>query len=203
MKIMRGLIVAASLSLAVLAEPLAAQQRGGAARSKAAEGRPRDRAQLEQRVRENFAAEVKKRLQLTDDQMSRMMAVNQQFEAQRRELFQQERTTRIALRTELAKTDATVDQARVSELLDGLLRLQRNRLDIVEREQREMAGFLTPVQRARYQAFADFVQRRLDDLDAPGREGRGNGVRGQPGRVVPPGGAVPGGKGPAVPPPAR
>jgi hypothetical protein len=195
-------MIAAGLSLMILAEPLAAQRAGGS-RSQATQARPRDRAQLEQRVRENFAAEVKKRLQLTDDQMTRMTAVNQQFEAQRRELFQQERSTRIALRTELAKPDESVDQARVSELLDGLLRLQRNRLDIVEREQRELSGFLTPVQRARYQAFADFVQRRLDDLDGPGREGRGNGARGQPGRVIPPGGGVEVGKRPAVPPPLR
>jgi hypothetical protein len=195
-------MIAVGLSLMILGEPLAAQRPGGS-RNQASQARPRDRAQLEQRVRENFAAEVKKRLQLTDDQMTRMTAVNQQFEAQRRELFQQERSTRIALRTELAKPDESVDQARVSELLDGLLRLQRNRLDIVEREQRELSGFLTPVQRARYQAFADFVQRRLDDLDGPGREGRGSGARGQPGRVIPPGGAVPDGKRPAVPPPLR
>jgi len=195
-------ILGASLALAALATPATAQQRRAAARAAGAEAQqaPRGREQLEQRVRENFAAQVKKRLQLTDDQMTKMMAVNQRLEAQRRELFQQERTSRIALRTELQATDNAVNQARVAELLDTLLRLQRNRLELVEREQRELSAFLTPVQRARYQAFADFMQRRLDDM-ADGR-GRGEGLRGG----VPGGGAgaqLRGGKRPPLAPPPR
>ena len=195
-------MLGASLALAALATPATAQQRRAAARAAGAEAQqaPRGREQLEQRVRENFAAQVKKRLQLTDDQMTKMMAVNQRLEAQRRELFQQERTSRIALRTELQATDNAVNQARVAELLDTLLRLQRNRLELVEREQRELSAFLTPVQRARYQAFADFMQRRLDDM-ADGR-GRGEGLRGG----VPGGGAgaqLRGGKRPPLAPPPR
>lgn len=195
-------LLGASLALAALATPGAAQQRREAARAAGAEAQqaPRGREQLEQRVRENFAAQVKKRLQLTDDQMTRMMAVNQRLEAQRRELFQQERTSRIALRTELQAADTAVNQARVAELLDTLLRLQRNRLELVEREQRELSAFLTPVQRARYQAFVDFMQRRLDDM-ADGR-GRGAGLRGGgPGGGA--GAQLRGSKRPPLPPPAR
>ena len=195
-------ILGASLALAALATPATAQQRRAAARAAGAEAQqaPRGREQLEQRVRENFAAQVKKRLQLTDDQMTKMMAVNQRLEAQRRELFQQERTSRIALRTELQATDNAVNQARVAELLDTLLRLQRNRLELVEREQRELSAFLTPVQRARYQAFADFMQRRLDDM-ADGR-GRGAGLRGGgPGGGA--GAQLRGGKRPPLAPPPR
>ena len=77
---------------------------------------------------------------------------------------------------ELANPDDQVNQTRVAELLDTVLRLQRSRLELVEREQRELATFLTPVQRARYQAFVDFVQRRMDDMD-----GRGGARGGQPG----------------------
>jgi len=195
-------MLGASLALAALATPATAQQRRAAARAAGAEAQqaPRGREQLEQRVRENFAAQVKKRLQLTDDQMTKMMAVNQRLEAQRRELFQQERTSRIALRTELQATDNAVNQARVAELLDTLLRLQRNRLELVEREQRELSAFLTPVQRARYQAFADFMQRRLDDM-ADGR-GRGAGLRGGgPGGGA--GAQLRGGKRPPLAPPPR
>ena len=165
-------IIAATLALLGLAGPLAAQPRKGAPGTSGMEGKPapRGRAELEQRVRENFAAEVKKRLELTDDQMTKMMAVNQRLDAERRGLFQQERASRIALRAEL-QAGENANQARVSELLDTLLRLQRDRLELVEREQRELSAFLTPVQRARYQAFVDFMQRRMDDMS----DGRGRG----------------------------
>ena len=180
----RGYIVAA-LALGAVAGPLSAQslpraQRGGG-RAQAAQGTPQDRAQLERRFRENFATEVKKRLQLTDDQMTRLMAVNQRLDAQRRQLFQQERDARIGLRTELANPDDRVNQQRVGELLDTVLRLQRARLELVEREQHELSTFLTPTQRARYQAFVDFVQRRMDDMD--GRGGGRGGVPAAKGRV--------------------
>ena len=176
---MNGVFVVTLAVFAAVA-PLSAQplpQARGRGRGQAVEGTQQDRAALERRFRENFGAEVKKRLQLTDDQMTRLTAVNQRLDAQRRQLFQQEREARIGLRTELANADDQVNQSRVAELLDTVLRLQRSRLELVEREQRELAAFLTPVQRARYQAFVDFVQRRMDDMD--GRGGARGG--GQPG----------------------
>jgi hypothetical protein len=191
----RALLVA-SLAFAALAAPAAAQSGKAGKASPGVEGQkaPR-RAELEQQVRENFAAELRKRLQLTDDQMTKMMAVNQRLDAERRELFQQERATRMALRTELQVGDNAVNQARVGELLDTMLRLQRNRLDLVEREHRELSAFLTPVQRARYQAFVDFMQRRMDDM-SDGRA-RGEGRRGSA-----PGGQGRGGTRPPPPPAA-
>ena len=177
-----------------------AQQQKAPPGARGAQGQPaqqRSREDLENRVRENFAAEVKKRLQLSDDQMTKLMAVNQRLDAQRRELFQQERSARTSLRTELQAGDNAANQARVAEVLDTLLRLQRRRLELVEREQRELAAFLTPVQRARYQAFVDFMQRRMDDM-SDGR-GRGEGRRGgEPGT---PGNPGSGGRGGRRPPP--
>ena len=171
-----------ALAVAAIGAPLGAQPVPAQAGSRARAGGPppersQERAQLERRFRENFGAEVKKRLQLTDDQMTRLMAVNQRLDTQRRELFRQEREARVGLRTELANPDDRVNQQRVGELLETVLRVQRGRLELVEREQRELAAFLTPLQRARYQAFVDFVQRRMDDLDGR-RDGRGGGNRG-------------------------
>jgi hypothetical protein len=205
--IMRRMVAAGALALGAVAAPLGAQQaqgqipRQGGGRGQGTQATPKERAELERRFRENFAAEVKKRLQLTDDQMTKLMAVNQRLDVQRRQLFQQEREARMGLRTELANPEASVNQARVAELLDTVLRLQRTRLELVEREQRELSAFLTPVQRARFQAFVDFVQRRMDDLDGQ-RNGRGGGPRGG----GPPGGEARGGKRPpppATPPPSR
>ena len=178
------MLVVAALAAAGVATPSAAQARREAPGAAGAPGQPaqRGRQELENRVRENFATEVRKRLRLSDDQMTKLMAVNQRLDAQRRELFQQERAARVSLRTELQAGEAA-NQARVAEVLDTLLRLQRRRLELVEREQGELAAFLTPVQRARYQAFVDFMQRRMDDMaDGRGRgEGRRGGEGGAPG----------------------
>ena len=191
-------MLAATLLIAAFGDRLEAQgsPRGGGAPGQRIEPTPQERAQLEQRFRENFAAQVKKRLQLTDDQMTKLMAVNQRLDAQRRQLFQQEREARIALRAELGKPEESVNQQRVGELLDTVLRVQRSRLDLVDREQRELSAFLTPVQRARFQAFVEMVQRRMDDMDGR-RDGRGGG-RGGP----PPGAEGRGAKRPPAPPPA-
>jgi Spy/CpxP family protein refolding chaperone len=204
---MRAAIVA-TLTVATLSGDLAAQARArsgpGGGRGGAVDATPQERAELERKFRENFAAQVKERLQLTDDQMTKLMAVNQRLDAQRRPLFQQERDARIALRAELANPEDRINQARVAELLDTVLRVQRSRLDLVDREQRELAAFLTPVQRARFQAFVDFVQRRMDDMDGR-RDGRGGALRGEGGRVgAPPGPDGRGGKRPPPrPPPSR
>ena len=55
---------------------------------------PQSRAQREQALRVNLARQLKERLQLTDDQMTKLMAVNQRLDGARRELFDRERATR-------------------------------------------------------------------------------------------------------------
>ena len=188
----KGSFAALALLLGSSAASLEAQtpvaRSGGGGRSQGAQGAPAtpaERAELERRFRENFAAAVKNRLQLTDDQMTKLTAINQRLDAQRRQLFQQEREARVGLRTELANPADRINQQRVGELLETVLRLQRSRLELVEREQRELSAFLTPEQRARYQGFVESMQRRIDDLD--GRQGRGGGPRGagQPGADAP------------------
>jgi hypothetical protein len=210
--IMKRSFVALALALGAATASLDAQQQqqlprsGGGARGGGTPATPQERAELERRFRENFAAAVKSRLQLTDDQMTRLMAVNQRLDAQRRQLVQEERAARVGLRTELANTDDRVNQQRVAELLETVTRLQRSRLELVEREQRELSAFLTPVQRARYQGFVESVQRRMDDLDGRQGAGRGRGIGGDANRGGPPGAGARSGKGPppaTTPPPSR
>jgi hypothetical protein len=52
----------------------------------------------------------------------------------------------------------------VSALLDNALRLQKQRIALVEAEQRDLARFLTPVQRAGYLALQAQVRRRAQEL---------------------------------------
>jgi Spy/CpxP family protein refolding chaperone len=121
------------------------------------------RAELERRLRERTAEVVRRRLQLNDDQMARLATVNQQLDQQRMALVGEERQARIALRAELQAGNAA-NQQKVGTLLDQMLRLQRRRLDLIENEQRELAKFLTPVQRAKYFGLQNEIRKRMQEL---------------------------------------
>jgi Spy/CpxP family protein refolding chaperone len=140
---------------------------------------PRQRAQLEQRLRQRIATVVKKRLQLTDEQFDKLANTNRVYEHQRQALVQQERATRLGLRAEILAGDHA-DQQHVATLLDRLVSLQRQRLDLLAREQADLSHFLTPVQRAQYMAIEEQVRRRVEQLrrNPPGartRNGAGTG----------------------------
>lgn len=152
------------------------QTRQPQTRQQRADGVQRD--SLEGRVRERMGRMMREQLGLNDDQMRRLQATNRQFEGQRRALLEQERGARMALRQELQRGDTTRQQE-VSTLLDQMMRLQRQRLDLVEAEQKELATFLTPVQRARLFGMEEQIRRRMEEM----RDGRG---MGQPGSVRPP-----------------
>jgi Spy/CpxP family protein refolding chaperone len=139
---------------------------------------PPARAELERRFRERTAQVVRRRLELNDDQMSKLQASNRQFDQQRMSLVAEERQTRQALRAELMAGNAA-NQQKVGSLLDQLLRLQRRRLDIVESEQRDLSGFLTPVQRAKYFGLQNEMRKRMLELRdrAPGGAVGGAGMR--------------------------
>lgn len=121
------------------------------------------RAMLEQRFRERTADLVRRRLQLNDDQMMRLRGANQQFERQRVALMSEERQARMALRSEIMSGDAA-NQQKVAGLLDQLMRLQRQRLDLVANEQRELEKFMTPVQRAKYLGLQNQLRKRTEEL---------------------------------------
>jgi periplasmic protein CpxP/Spy len=151
------------------------------------------RAALEQRFRERFAEVVKARLGLSDAQMSQLTDVNRRFESRRRDLVQQERSVRRQMRDALAGGEDQATQDRVSRLLDQALRVQRQRLDLLEEEDRALVGFLTPVQRARYFGMQEQMRRRVEEMRR-GAEGgdslRGRGPRGmrrRPGGRISPG----------------
>ena len=136
-----------------------------------------NRANLEELVRQRMAQVTKQRLGATDEQMVRLQAVNGKFDEQRRILLEQERDVRMALRDEMLRPDSA-RQGRVAELLDRVIKTQRQRVDIQEQEQQELAGFLTPLQRAKYFALEQQIRQRVTQLrqmqqGRGGRLGRG------------------------------
>ncbi|MDF1503705.1 hypothetical protein [Roseisolibacter sp. H3M3-2] len=155
---------------------------------------PRDRVSErvlgERPSAERMLRAVQERLGLSEAQTRRLGETTGQFATQRQQLFRRERTLRRDLREQLSRGQSA-DQARVGQLLDELLGMQRRRADMVVAEQRALADFLTPVQRAEFMALQERAFRAAQQMREQ-REGRGDdeeGGRGGPGG--PPGGGPP------------
>lgn len=121
------------------------------------------RLQMERRLQERIDQIVRQRLALTDEQFGKMRDVASRFESDRRSLRSEEMSTRFAMRKELFAGDQA-DEKRVGELLEQMTRFERRRLELQEREQRELARFLTATQRARYIGLQDELRRSMQDL---------------------------------------
>lgn len=122
-----------------------------------------ERRQLEQQLRLRLGEVVRRQLQLTDQQYAQLQAVNKKYEAPRRDLNQRERYLRLSLRAELQLGDRA-DQAKVGGYLDQMNEIQQSRLQIFREEQKDLSGFLTPVQRAKYAALQEQLRKRLTQM---------------------------------------
>jgi hypothetical protein len=129
---------------------------------------PVRRQRLEQQLRQGIWRIAKRRIALSDDQMTKLEQTAGRFDGRRRALNQDERAQRLALRAELVAGDSG-SQDRVAAALDQLLQLQRRRLDMVGEEQRELATFMTPIQRAKYSALQEQLRRRVEKMRAERR----------------------------------
>lgn len=128
---------------------------------------PPNRVALERQFRQALALVTRRQLGLDNAKMAQLMRVDQRFERQRRSLTQRQRQTRLALRAAMADSSPTA-QTTIAQQLDTLLSLERQRIDMLEAEQKELATFLTPLQRAKYQALQERLRRRLEDLRVGG-----------------------------------
>jgi hypothetical protein len=75
----------------------------------------------------------------------------------------------------------------VRKLMDGIQTGRAEMLRIEQDQDREMAGYLTPVQRARYQQMRERFMQRVGELRMERREGRGMRPGMRPGMVPRPG----------------
>jgi len=140
-----------------------------------------NRPALEQQFRERVARLAQQRIGLTDAQMAQLGQSNARFAPQLNQLAAQERETRRQLRLEMTSAGEP-NQQHVSDLLDRALQMQKQRISIVEAEQKDLARFMTPVQRARYIALQQQFRRRAQEL--AGQNGAQRGAMGlQRGRL--------------------
>lgn len=169
---MRKSLLAAALLFMVIAAPGAAQVRDTSGR-----GSAEKRAVLERQLQARLGELVRTRLGLSAEQARRLEEVDRRYQPERRSLMAREMEVRRALRRQVSARDSA-DQAATATLLDQMIGLQRERTDLLAREQRDLATFLTPVQRAQVIALQADLHRRVMSAR---RGGRGR-PPGEPGR---------------------
>jgi len=137
--------------------------------------RPNERQALQRRVADAFAGVVQRELRLEPPQMQNLRRVEQKYEQQRRTIQRDERQTRLNL-LQAMQDSVSPDQNKIARYLDDLVQGQRRRADLLESEQKEFSGFLTPLQRAKYFALRERMNRRVQELrdraDSAGARGR-------------------------------
>lgn len=167
---MRAYMVVSGLWLA--AGALGAQPGPGGERGRGG-ATPAQRAELEARVRQRMADVVKTRLALNDEQLKKLGDVNRKYEERRRLLNDQERDVRMAIRDQMLAEKP--DETKVGDLLERIIKVQKQRFDLVEAEQKELAAFLTPTQRVKYFALQDEAKKWRQDMQRRAMDRRGGG----------------------------
>ena len=129
---------------------------------------------LVRRLRQAFAGVVRRELKLSDEKFAQFQRVDRDFQQRRGQLQRDETAARLALRSAMADTSA-VDQEKIADYLTQLTVGQRRRAELLEAEQKELATFLTPLQRAKLQGLREQLAQRVQQLRQQlpaGRRGR-------------------------------
>ena len=143
--------------LLALAPALGAQQPGDSGAGENQEAR-----QLREQIRQRWNEHVRSTLALSDDQAAKLQDTEQRFEVQRTPIRARQRAIAQALRAETQSGSPNQDRVTqlVNEQQDNQLKLQQ----INRGEDREIQGYLTPVQRARYHDERRRFQEKVQDV---------------------------------------
>ncbi len=168
--LLAGATLLATVAVAETADAQRPQRPGARAQAQAQaqrrlqdSGEGANRAQLETAIRRSFARVARRQVGLSDTQMRGLVPITQRHERQRRILQKEEGDTRMALRA-LMRDERTADPARVDQLRQRLLDVQRRRLALAENEQRELGTIMTPMQVVKYLAVQEQFRRRFEEL---------------------------------------
>jgi len=122
-----------------------------------------ERERLQQQIEDRFARVVQQQLRLSDDQVTRLRDTEERFRTRRREIMRRQLALRFALNGQMCP-GCGADADSVRKLMDGI-ETNRGELFRLQQEQdREMAGYLDPVQRAQYQMLRERLIRRLTEV---------------------------------------
>ncbi|HEX5385917.1 MAG TPA: Spy/CpxP family protein refolding chaperone [Gemmatimonadales bacterium] len=133
---------------------------------------PSRAAALRQQIEDRFAERVKEQLGLSDEQAAQLRVTANTYGDRRRELQRRERDLRQALAGQL-RPGVAANQDSVSRLTDGLVNIKSAYAQTFRDENRDMARYLTPVQRSRLFVMRERLQRRVQQIRERRREEQG------------------------------
>lgn len=142
------------MPLALVARPMAAQDDGADSLQA---------AQIRQQIETRFGQQIQATLGLSNEQAAKLRTTFQAYNPKRRALEQDERGIKRALQDQLrpgiaANSDSV--NTLVNRLLDNKVTYARTFVD----EDKEMAKYLTPVQRAQYQMLRERLMARIEQI---------------------------------------
>jgi protein CpxP len=117
---------------------------------------------LRQRIEERFASRVQSELGLTNEQTAKLKATSQAYSGRRREL----RDRAMKVRDELAKQlqpGVAANQDSVAKLTDAMIDLKLASAQLTRDEMKDVAKYLTPVQRARLLVMRERFMERVKE----------------------------------------
>jgi Spy/CpxP family protein refolding chaperone len=155
------------LALTPALTALAAQE---PADSGAAPGSTPEAQELRKQIQQKWNEHVRSTLGLSDEQTAKLQATEQRFETERQPIRARQREINQTLNAELAA--GTPNEDRVKQLINERQENQRKLQEINRSEDREMQGYLTPVQHARYQEERRKFQERVAEVVRHRREQR-------------------------------
>lgn len=91
---------------------------------------------------------LKQRFGFNDSQIAKFEETNRKFGERARLIGEQDRDIRMAIRDEMLRPDSA-RASQLSALLDKQAAVRRQRADLMDAREKELASFLTPLQRAK------------------------------------------------------
>lgn len=142
----------------------------------------RDTAQAEQlrtMIEQRFNQRVQQELKLTNEQTAKLRDTQERFGPRRRALIQQQVERRRALENQM-QPGVAANQDSVRKLMDGFTAARLDLVRLQQEENRELGGFLTPVQQWRYNQMRERLLNRVGEMRRMRRgmvRGHGIGMR--------------------------
>jgi len=118
---------------------------------------------LRQQIRQRWSVQVRRQLSLTEAQAAQLQTTEERFFQQRREIQQRQWAVFRGLREQL-QPGIAADPDSVRKLMDARLQNRAAMAQLERDEDEEMAGYLSPVQRARYQLMRQRLQERIAEM---------------------------------------
>ncbi len=131
---------------------------------------------LRRQIEQRFAQHVQQELQLTNDQAGKLRATEERYGERRRGVMRQQLERRMALQSQM-QPGVAANSDSVRKLMDDLQAGRAEMLKLEQDQDREMGGYLTPVQRARYQMMRQRFMERIGEMRQQRQERRGGGGR--------------------------